>query len=151
MLIVLFVIALIAVIVFFVARQQSAKMVTALPTLPPVSDRTNPIPTSGYALSVGDVNPGNSLVVDLVELSQSASVVVVLDSANPQTIGKSTLLAAGSHNSVTIALSPAIKDGDVVIVKLMDANGKTIVNASNLPVQVKKNVGKLMTHYSNEY
>jgi hypothetical protein len=149
--IVIFVVMIIAIATFLLVREKNSKVVAALPTLPPVSDRTNPTPTSGYAISVGTVNPGNSVTVDSVELAEDATISVVLDSAHPQTLGKSSILKAGTHTSISIKLSPAIKDGDVIVISLLDANGKAILNADKQKVEVTKNVGHLMTHYSTEY
>lgn len=151
LLIVLFVVMIAAIVGFLVIRQKNSKVVAALPTLPPVADRTNPTPTSGYSISVGTVNPGDSLTVDSVELAKDAIISVVLDSVHPKTLGKSALLKAGNHTAISIPLSMTIKDGDVVIIRLVGANGETILNANKLPIEVQKNVGKLMTHYSNEY
>jgi hypothetical protein len=100
---------------------------------------------------VGDVNPGKSVLVDSVELSQQSAIAVILDSSHPTSIGKSSVLTVGKHTSITINLSSPLKDGDVVIIRLVDANGKTVLNADKQPVEVKKNVGHLMTHYTNEF
>ncbi len=122
----------------------------SMPTATPEA-RINPEPQSPYQVSVSEVSPGSKVVVDSVSASEDVYVVVVKDGKTQTVVGKSALLTTGTHTNVEVALTSAIKDGDVIYIRLQNKQGKTIQNDQKVNIEVMKNVGMLMTHYDSEY
>lgn len=116
-----------------------------------VEPRVNPEPTSGYSVSVAEVKPGNTVVIESVTVSDLSSVAVIKDGTTQVMLGKTELLKAGTHTDLTIKLSGTINNGDVIYIRLMDKTGKPVQSEQNLNIEVMKNVGMLMSHYENEY
>lgn len=112
---------------------------------------TNPQPITGYAISIDQVDPGNKVEVNSLDTEKSVYLSVIKDGKNQTELGRSELLAAGNHGKVNIELKSMLMDGDVVFVRLIDSNGKIVTNSNMTNVEVKKNVGMVMSHYQNEY
>lgn len=150
MTIVLFVIVIVIVAVVAISKGSFNFWLTPTPTEAP---RINPEPLSNFKVDVEDVKPGKEVTLKSLELDTSAYVVVIKDgsSKNGVVLGKSKLLEKGMYSAMTISLNTAIKDGDVILVRLQDTNGKFITNDQKVNIEVKKNVGMLMMHYANEY
>ena len=120
-------------------------------TLPPVSERVNPEPTTGYALEVGEVDAGSKLTIASVTLQSDAYVVVLKNNQKSAVIGKSELLSSGQHSDVLISLTSQVVDGDVVYIKLQNKSGEFVQGDTNVDIEVMKPVGMIMAHYENEY
>ena len=149
MIVLLFIaIAIVAVVV--ISKGSFNFGMTPTPTEEP---RVNPEPLSNYKVDVEDVKPGKEVTLKSLEIGTSAYVVVIKDDAskNGVVLGKSKLLEKGTYSAMTVALTTAIKDGDVILVKLQDKNGTFITNDQKVTIEVKKNVGMLMMHYASEY
>ena len=105
-------------------------------SLPPVSQRTNPEPTNPNRITVSEVAPGSTVIVEEVELEQD---------------GKSTLLSAGRHTGVRIS-TKELADGDVIFIVLQSKAGQLVTDANENSIAVVKNVGMAMGHYDpSEY
>jgi len=126
---------------------------TAVPTDIPVAERINPEPLGPNTLTLGEVGPGKTVVVESVELAEDGYVVVVNDSGASAGVvmGKSALLKAGVHSQVVITLSTALVDGSVIFVRLQDKSGKDILGEAGTRIEVQKNIGDAMIYYNNEY
>ncbi len=141
-----------AVLVVGVAFVASGKLPSFGSNIATSEPRINPEPTSAYQIEVLEVSPGKTLSVESVALADSAMVVVLRDDKSNKTIiGKSSLLEAGKHDKVSVALNSSIVDGDVIYIRLMGKNGKYIENDQKITVEVTKNVGMMVSHYANEY
>ncbi len=128
----------------------------SLPSTQPTAvdePRLNPEPQTGYQITVGEVKPGSVVNIDSVGLAVEGYVAVYKDTTaeNDQLIGQSELLKAGTHTNISVTLSSAVKDGDVVFIRLQDSNEKDIKTEADTKIEVMKSVGMMMSHYDNEY
>jgi len=120
-------------------------------SLPPVSQRTNPEPTNPNRITVSEVAPGSTVIVEEVELEQDGYIVVKKDDETGAALGKSTLLSAGRHTGVRIS-TKELADGDVIFIVLQSKAGQLVTDANENSIAVVKNVGMAMGHYDpSEY
>lgn len=146
------VVVLVAVGIGFVLLQSKTSMSTQVSSLPPIEERVNPSPQSGNKVYVSKADPGTKLIVDEAELVADGYIYVYSDMAGKQTmIGKSQLLTAGVHNNVSITLTSASKDGDVIYVNLVNKDGAKVLDENENAIEMQRNVGIVMSHYENEY
>lgn len=77
------------------------------------------------AVYVADQRPGRTVIVGVVNLSASGYAVVHRDDDGKpgEEIGRSTLLQAGEHTKVSVALDEAVSDNDQLIVALHRDDG----------------------------
>lgn len=123
-------------------------------TLPPVSERTNPEPDSKNKLYVTKVTTGSSITVDEVGMENDGYVVVYKDNGATigAEIGRSLLLKKGTHSGITLSLTVAQKDGDVVRIRLVDKSAVSVKDDNGNIIEVQMNVGMAHGHYDmSEY
>lgn len=138
-------------IAYLMLSNRSSVTPTGESPLPPESERVNPEPTSGNSIFVDEVDPGNSVVVNEVNLSIDGYVLVMKDNEGERVeVGKSSLLKAGNHQNVVIN-TQALKDGDIIYIVLTDDSQKEILDQNGNIIEVQKNVGMVMSHYEYEY
>jgi hypothetical protein len=146
-------VALVIVIgVFVYAYFFNKSDTTAVPPLPPVTERTNPEPLSVNSIYVESVTPGSKMSVDDVKLAADGYIYIYKDVSGKRiTIGKSTLLTAGSQSGIAINLTSPVKDGDVIYASLVGKEGTPVKDENGNAIEMLLNVGSLMNHYENEY
>lgn len=141
-------------LLFLQSRQNRMPVLETSPTLPPESERLNATPDSLNTLVVGDIDPGDSVVVKNATLSEAGYVQIFMDASGEpgKLLGKSELLEMGTHESIEVSLSSAVTDGDVVIVGLYNSKGAKLEDSEGNSIYVQKNVGMPMGHYDpSEY
>lgn len=136
----------------FVLLQRN-KATSELASLPPVDQRVNPEPQGENKIYINAADPGNKVTVDEVELGSEGYAVIYKDvlSGKRQLIGKSALLTKGSHTNVVVALTSAIKDGDVIYTSLQYKDGSLVMDGNSNAIEMQRNVGMVMSHYEGEY
>lgn len=121
---------------------------SGLGDLPPMEERNNPLPTGAHSILVGDVNPGTLVVVREATLGSSAYLAVQKEGRNgsKSIVGKSELLAEGTHSDVTITTTSELQNSDVIYIVVQEANGVIAKDDNGNQIEVLKSVGMLAGH-----